>query len=181
VSKIKGSTQDEELFDPVDEMERTMQATGEAPDEPDPAPASQDAINERLTKALEILAENSAGGPIKQIPIGRAKVSTPWNPTGERLRPRLKRVTRMNGFKLQEFTLNNRTIRMFNLLKAGKYNGGKWVVIDQDDREGSSINLYVPNKSVADRLETKAKAKDIEALLEIILTEQGEQVEQIPA
>lgn len=179
VPAVPAVPEPEELFDPDAEAEHVMKTQdGTSPAEPGPVPVepaktAQDLINERMATALELLAKNADAGPIKQIPVGKAIIRTSFNPTGSKLRPRLTRSTRMNGFKLQEQTLHNESIRMFNALPAGKYNHGRWVVICLDNREGTAVDLYVQNKSMADRMQNKADARDLRHLLAKILVEAG--------
>lgn len=176
-AKRTKKVKEEELFDPVmaqqAEIDR-QEGTREAPAAPQ---TSQDEINAKLSQVLEKLADNVDRGPVKQVPLAKAIVRTPWNPTGSRLRPRLQRVTRMNGYRLTETKLTNNAIRMFNQLKGGKYNGGRWVVIDSTDPSGvgGAIDLYVQNKSFADRIQLKADARNIDELLWKIIKEQGDE------
>ena len=169
---------DEELFDPVADLQRQVDAsTREGSDTPAApvAPAVESQLNSRLVEAIEKLADAQTTGPIKQIPISKAIIRTPWNPSGSRLRPKLSRHTFMNGFRMHEQTMKNDAIRLFNQLKPGKYNKGRWVVIAADEQEGTTINLYVQNKSFADRIQLKSDARNLVELLTKIVQEQGDE------
>lgn len=125
--------------------------------EKDPETQAPPAVtNDQLAAALVTLAASQESAPIRQIPLARAKVRTPWNPTGDKKRPKLSRVTRLNGFRLKESRLSNDEIRGFNALQPGKYNGRKWIVTSSQDEEGSAIDIYLPNKTAAHRIEFRS-------------------------
>lgn len=169
---------EEELFDPVEDLEAQMKASEPTPAAPaadaPAADAATTALQARMVEVLEKIVEQNEGGPIKQIPIGKAKIKTPWNPTGSKRRPKLRRITRMNGFRLGEMTLSDDEIRGLNQIKAGKYNNGRWVVIESDSNEsGASVELFVQNKSQQDRLElAKICPKGLIDILAKILADQ---------
>jgi len=179
-AKRTKKAQPEEMFDPTmaaqAEVDRQEGAASEAP-----APTSQstqDQVNAKLTAVLERLTEQADRGAVKQIPLAKAKIRTPWNPTGDRMRPKLQRITRMNGFRLTETKLTNNAIRLFNQLRAGKYNQGRWVVMESTDPaagNSGAVDLYVQNKSFADRIQLKGDAPTIDVLLWKIVKEQGDE------
>lgn len=158
-------------------------------EKPDPnAPVTM--TQSQLQMLLESIAsmaksqqEFNEGGPIRQIPISKTKIQTPWHPTGEKKRPRLRRVTWLNGYRLREIMLSDKEITLLNQLRAGRYNGNRWTVIESagatinngdegQDATNGEVSLYVPNKTQADRIRLKGEARDLEALLSKILDEQ---------
>lgn len=137
-------------------------------------------VEEMLVGVLGKLAERQDEGPIKQIPIAKAKYRTPWNPTGAKRKFKLKRATFLNGFRLRENRLHDETIQLLNQLKAGKYQNRKWVVVEADgdqDNEGmnSTVSIWIPNKTVGDRLKLAELGgqRGLPALLELIIAEQS--------
>ncbi len=134
-----------------------------------------------LLEILGRLSERQDEGPIKQVPVARALYRTPWNPTGKKNRPKLKRATYLNGFRLREMRLTEENIALLNKVKAGKYQDRKWVVVESDgDSEdgGASVNIWIPNKTVQDRLKlaNKSAGRGLAALLELIVEEQSKVV-----
>jgi hypothetical protein len=127
-----------------------------------------------LAKVLERLADRADYGPTPQVRTGRAKIKTPWNPTGALDRPSLSRSTFLNGHRLRETTLSDGEIAGLNQLKAGRYHNRKWLVVeaDVDGRDESSVQVFIPNKTEADRLETKSVARNLQEILDLILAEQ---------
>ena len=137
-----------------------------------PAPkgkATADAVDEietpsqtdQIASALARLVHASEEGPIKQTHIGRAIIPTAVNPSGSRTRPRLTRACRMNGSMLRDRLLTNDEITLLNQLKPGKYHGNKWIVMQTDgEDDGSKIDIFIPNKTQTDRLETKQASGD---------------------
>lgn len=125
-----------------------------------------------LVKILERLATRTEAGPVPQISMARAKIKTPWNPSGSRSRPKLSRPTYLNGHRLQEMLLSNEEIRLLNKLTAGKYQDRKWLVVEADtDRDGSTVQVFLPNKTESDRLSLKGKARNLTEALTLILDE----------
>jgi hypothetical protein len=125
-----------------------------------------------LTEILGRLVTRTEAGPIPQVPLARAKIATPWNPKGDRVRPTLSRPTYLNGHRLREITLSNEEITLLNQLTPGRYRNRKWLVVDTDtDGQGSAVQVYLPNKTEADRLEMKSVAKDLADALRLIVAE----------
>lgn len=139
-----------------------------------PTPSQAD-TNATLGKVLERLADRIEYGPTPQIRAARAKIKTPWNPTGAVRRIKLNRPVYFNGHRLREITLSDGEITGLNKLKAGRYHNRKWLVVeaDLDGKNESSIQVFVPNKTEADRLETKSAARNLQEILDLIIAEQG--------
>jgi hypothetical protein len=131
--------------------------------------------DERLLKVLEMLAAKQDEGPIKQIPISKAIYKTPWNPTGDPNRPEFARASFMNGFRLKEGLHSNEEIELFNQIKPGRYIGNKVLVVAKNaDKEGTEVMLFVPNKTVEDRILQAQYAPTLSVLLKTIIAEQNQ-------
>jgi len=145
--------------------------------------------NSQLQSLIESIAqmarnqqEANEAGPIKQIPISKTKIQTPWNPSGNKKRPVLRRVTWLNGYRLREIMLSDREIELLNQLRSGRYNNNRWTVIeaagstitegDGPDAKNGEVSVFVPNKTQADRLRLKGEAPDLETLLMKMIDEQ---------
>jgi hypothetical protein len=141
--------------------------------------------NAQMAQAIMKIAESSERGPIKQIPLAKAVIRTAVNPEGKKdhRRPKLKRATYLNGYRLREALLKEEEIKLLNTVKAGRYHNKKWSVREVeagDDESGSSINIYVPNKTQGDRLllaqaavhPTDPKRNGLIAVLDKIIAEQ---------
>ncbi len=107
------------------------------------------------------------------MPLSKAIIRTPWNPTGAKKRPNLARPTYLSGARLKEITLSTEEITLLNQLKPGKYHGKKWVVVERDgDKDGSAIDVLVPNRTPEQKLEHQAAVKDLADMLRQIVAEQ---------
>lgn len=137
------------------------------------AKAKTDLINERLLSILEKLSEKEDQGPIKQIPLPKAALRTPWNPSGRRIgRPKLTRDTYMQGSKLREINMSDEEIELFNQIKAGRYLEGKVVVTEKHaDKGKDEVELRMANKTIEDRIIQAQMAPDAVTLLKKILSE----------
>lgn len=144
--------------------------------------------NNIMAQAMLKLAEASENGPIKQIPLAKAKIRTPWNPEGLRdeERPELAMTTYLNGFRLRESLLSSLEIELLNKVRNGKYNRKRWtVIVKQGEEEGSGGEkiIYIPNKSQGDRIKlaqdavhpTDPKKNGLVAILEKMI-EEGSQI-----
>jgi hypothetical protein len=129
-----------------------------------------------LLALLSKLIEANDAGPVKQIPRGKALIRTPWHPSGEKNRPKLARTTFINNFPCKEIMMSNEEITLLNELKPGKYLGKKVVVIEDSDKEGSSITIYIPNKSHEDKLWQMQVAPELVVLLRSLDAEQKKPV-----
>lgn len=127
-----------------------------------------------LLESIHKIAESLDNGPIKQVPIAKYAAQTPWNPTGDKRRPTLRRTVYMSGSRLREQLLSNEEIRLLNQIKPGKYNDRRWLVIETDggDAEGGAITILIPNRTPEDRVRLKGEAHSLTALLTKIIEEQ---------
>lgn len=126
-----------------------------------------------LVQSIAKMANQTENGPVRQVSVAKAKYCTPWNPTGEKKRPKLKRPTYMSGARLREIMLSSADITLLNQLKAGKYNQKRWVVTERDGgAEGSAIDVMIPNKTMEDRIRLKGEAFNLNMLLTKIVAEQ---------
>lgn len=124
--------------------------------------------------AMTKIANASENGPLRQVPISKAKIKTPWNPEGKKNRPELRRPTYLTGARLREILLSEDEINLLNQVKPGKYHGKRWLVTERDgDKEGSAVDIYLPNKTQEDRLALKGDARDLKHVLEQIIAEQN--------
>ena len=137
----------------------------------------RDLLNERMVKALETLTKRADAGPVPQISVTKYKAVTPWNPTGARYKVRLKRPTYLNKSRFRDILLSQVEIEKLNALKPGTYRGGKWVVIEAnsvaDGDNAPSIQLFLPNRTVEQRLELAQAGRNLGELLDLILAEQN--------
>lgn len=137
-------------------MAKTTPENEQDPIDPIDSNEAPRVTDEALKQALVTIAASQEHAPIRQIPLAKARIRTPWNPTGDKKIPKLSRVTRLNGFRLKESRLKNDEIRAFNKLKPGKYHRGKWLVIASNDEEGAAIDVYFPNKTAAHRIDFRS-------------------------
>lgn len=140
-----------------------------ANDETTPAATSDDVTMKELLKKL---VDVQLAQPIPQKSMAQAIYRTPFNPTGKKRRPKLSRKTLMNGHPLSEAFLTDREILLLNQLKAGKYQNRRWTVTELDGEGTSTVQLFIPNKTQADRIEMAQKGKTLADLLDLIIAEQ---------
>jgi hypothetical protein len=127
-----------------------------------------------LAQALARIVDQGETGPIRQVSVAKAKIRTPWNPTGAKVRAKLSRTVRMNGFTLRERMMSDEEITLLNQVQPGKYHDKKWVVMQVDgDADGSAIDLFIPNKTHADQIETvrASVTGDLAGILRVIVAE----------
>lgn len=129
---------------------------------------------ERMAAVMERLVSIQEAQPIPQVPLGKAKIVTPWNPQGkpETARPKLTRKTWMNGHPCSEMMMTEEEIRLMNQLKPGKYQDKRWVVVHSDGDGESEMFLYIPNKTLSDRVAVQEKARSITEICQLIIAEQ---------
>lgn len=131
------------------------------------APADN-AVADALAKFVGMVED----GPIRQISITKAKYRTPWHPSGDRDRPKLKRKIRMQGVQLRERMLSNEEIDLLNQLPPGRYQNRRWFVQATDgEDDGTKIDIYLPNKTAADRLTLAQQAPTLVAALKLMIDE----------
>lgn len=89
-------------------------------------------------------------------------------------RVKLSRQVYMSGVKIRENQLTEEQIRLLNKLKPGKYNDGKWTVIERDASglEGGAIDIFLRNKSNEDRMQLLIEAPSLDVLCTKIIAEQ---------
>jgi hypothetical protein len=123
---------------------------------------------------VEVLAEDVRDRKAsKQVPIGKAKIRTPWNPSGNPRKVKLKfKQLYQNGSRVNPDMMSEEEISLVNQLKPGRYNKRKWEVVKRRDK---SIDIRVPNKTLQQRMTLKGEAKDFAAIVQKILLEQEEQ------
>lgn len=107
----------------------------------------------KLVDVLERLTKIQEQQPIPQQSMAQAKHITPWNPTGAKMRPRLKRRVFQNGHPLSDGRLHDEEILLLNGLKPGRYRNRQWLVLERDMEGTSSLHLYIPDATEAQRLE----------------------------
>jgi hypothetical protein len=120
-----------------------------------------------LVDSIREIAESTQRG--RQVPAHQARQRTPWNPTGEPLKVRLKApAVFMNGARLHPKMLSEEEITLLNALKPGLYNKKKWTVTLRRDK---SIDIGYSNKTVKHRLELAREAPSLSDMCRKILTE----------
>ena len=159
----------EEEFDPAVDEEIV-------PVEP-AKPAAGSPFEERMVKAIEMLAAKQDQGPIQQVPLPRAQLKTPWNPSGKRIgRLKFSRDTWMNGNKLRDILHSEKEIALFNQIKAGRYLNGQVVVTEKFSTEGrDEVEIRVANKTTSDKIAQAMFAPDVETMLGKMLAEYATQ------
>lgn len=120
---------------------------------------SGDTVNAQLAQAITDLADQAQRGPIKSLPVHKTKQRTPWNRSGAKHRIKFNCPIFLNGFRLQERMHSVEEIKLLNqiALKPGHYGPGKrMLVISKSGPEGvHEINIWLPNKTQQDRMDTK--------------------------
>jgi hypothetical protein len=192
---VKGEQAEEKNFNAEifgsDEPEVETPSTSAAPAAGAPATLTQEQLvqllqsNQAMVQAFSKFLEGQAdSGPIRQIHISKAKIKTPWNPTGRPYRVRLDRNTYMNGHQMREAMMTEEEISLFNQLKGGLYHNKRWMVqVREMGEEGSSseVLLWIPNKTQDDRVRlakdcmhpSDPKRNGLLAILDRILDEQN--------
>jgi hypothetical protein len=132
------------------------------------------ADNSELKTLVEVLVEDARDRKAsKQVPLGKAKVKTPWNPSGELRKVKLKhKKFYQNGAEVNTDLMTDDEIALVNQLKPGRYNKRKWEVVKRKDK---SLDVRYPNKTLQQRWQLKAEASNFSAIIQKILLEQEEQ------
>jgi hypothetical protein len=88
-------------------------------------------------------------------------------------RSKLTRTVYMGGAKLRESSLSNAEVVLLNKLRAGKYNGGRWTVLERNKggSDGGAIDIFVPNATQEDRVRMAMEAPTLTALCTKIIEE----------
>lgn len=119
---------------------------------------------EDIAKAVAtatVQAHREARAEERPIEIRRSSRTSAFNPTGGP-RPSLKRTTIFCGSEQQESNLTNEEIDLFNRLKPGRYNKGKWQVISRDDGMNEThIDVRIPISTTDQRMELPGSLVDI--------------------
>jgi len=105
-----------------------------------------------ILQVLERLTQIQEAQPVPQQTVAQATYVTPWNPTGKRQRPRLRRRVFENGHPISDGRLTDEEITLLNGLKHGRYHSRQWTVIERDEEGLTSLHLFFPNKTEADRM-----------------------------
>jgi len=120
----------------------------EAKHGPPPIPAADQLVD--VLKRLTTIQERQ---PIPQETVAQATFVTPWNPTGKKTRPRLRRRVFLNGHPLSDTRLTEDEVTLLNSLKHGRYHNRQWLVLERDEEGTSSLHVFFPNKTEAQRIE----------------------------
>ncbi len=93
--------------------------------------------------------------------------------TARQKRHKLTRQVFLSGVKVREKQLTDEQVLLLNRLKPGKYNGGRWVVLERGAAglEGGALDIYVRNKSQEDRGQLAIEAPSLDVLLTKIIAE----------
>jgi hypothetical protein len=108
-----------------------------------------------------------------QIPFHKAKIPTPFNPSGDRNRPKLTRPVWFNGALINPVFLTNEEIELCNQLKPGRYHGRQWQVIERTNDPDRPLEIRVQDASVEDRMSLYKDAPSFAALCKAMIAEQG--------
>lgn len=125
-----------------------------------------DNVSSELLKDIHRIAEHvSAVAPTR-------KVSThEYIQERQKGRPKLERTVYMSGAKLPEKYLSAEEIALLNKVQAGKYNGGRWSVLERDSGGNRIIDIIVPNATQEDRMRLMGEAPNLTTLLKAMLAE----------
>jgi hypothetical protein len=115
--------------------------------------ASENTSESQLIAVLDRLTRIQEGQPLPQLSVTQAKYITPWNPTGAKDRPKLRRAVYQNGQPLSEGRLSAEEITLLNTLKNGRYAKRKWLVMEKDEDGANTMHFYTPNKTEAERMD----------------------------
>jgi hypothetical protein len=110
-----------------------------------------DQLAEALAKSFDM--RDAAEGKVRES--RKPSLVSPFNPNGDAKRPKLRCETLFCGAIQQEESLKNEEIELFNSLRAGRYNGGKWTVLASEDATGHQ------------RLDVRVPVNDINALMDL--------------
>jgi hypothetical protein len=108
---------------------------------------------DQLVDVLERLTQIQERQPIPQQTVAQATFITPWNPTGSKTRPRLRRKVFLNNHVLSDGRLTDEEVMLINTLKHGRYHNRQWLVIEKDEEGTSSLLILLPNKTESQRIE----------------------------
>jgi hypothetical protein len=127
-----------------------------------------------LETLVEVLVEDARDKKAsKQVPVGKAKYRTPWNPTGEIRKVKLKaKKFYQNGAEVNPDMMSDEEVTLVNQLKPGRYNKRKWEVVKRRDK---SLDLRYPNRTLQQRWAMQQEGGGFSGILKKILIEQEEQ------
>jgi hypothetical protein len=111
----------------------------------------------------------------KTVPFHEVKYDTPWNPSGNRNRPKLRRPVMVSGFPVNPMMLSDAEINLLNQVKPGRYVNRTWEVQKLSD---GTINIVYPNRTIDQRVNMAVMAPSLTALCEIILKDRLQQEEK---
>jgi hypothetical protein len=126
------------------------------------------AISARMGELIETVQNT---GHVPQVPYSKAKFKTPWNPTGDKVRPKLKCVCYQNHIRIDPNKISNRDIELLNILKPGKYLGEIVVVTEQLHNGANSKDICYSNKTAEQRIENSKLFRSFSELLEVCVKE----------
>jgi hypothetical protein len=126
-----------------------------------------------MTAFVQALKE-ATGNEAKQISLAAYRAKTPFNPTGDRTRPKLTRRTFQNGARLREHFLTNEEIDLLNKIKAGEYGSTVRVRVIEtnDDGANPTVEIQYRNKTTDDRMAFKGEFHTFGDLLRAIVKQQ---------
>jgi hypothetical protein len=106
-----------------------------------------------LVGVLDRLTRIQERQPIPQETAAQAKYCTPWNPTGRKDMPKLKRRVFQNGHPISDVRMTEQEINLINTLKHGRYHNRQWLVVERDEGGSTAMHIYWPNKTESDRIQ----------------------------
>lgn len=137
----------------------------------DNASSTADALVSVAGALASVVGRLEAQQPHK-VPQHMALIKTPWNPSGNKDRVRLRRNTFQNGAQVVSERVSDEEITLFNKLKPGRFGTARRyvVIMKPSDR---SINFVYPHATPEDRFQTTLdqKSRGLVGLLEICVNE----------
>lgn len=109
--------------------------------------------------------------PIKQIHISRYKAQTPFNPTGNKQRPKLNGKYWQNGYPLRPQHMTDEEITLANQIRPGRYFDRIVEVVERHENGEREVEIRYSNATVEQKMNNKNQFRNFKELCEGILTE----------
>jgi hypothetical protein len=126
-----------------------------------------DPVTSDLVESIHAIAEHLATTApprrVQQIDYMRTRQN----------RHKLTRTVYMSGAKVPERVLTDEEVQLLNQLKPGKYNEGRWTILERDAGGQRSLDILFPNATQEDRIRLMGEAPTLTALCNRVLAEQN--------
>jgi hypothetical protein len=123
------------------------------PEKPQAQPAADtpESATVALIAAANAMTDMAASMKPHKTPDHLVLKITPWNPTGSKTRPRLKRPTLQNGNQVREYTSHDEEIELWNQLRPGRYGPNRKYAVVRRPSDGA-IDFRYACKTIDDRM-----------------------------